>query len=594
MIKRWLQRWGGLKELWLSINGRIRICLYVSVLGMTGIMIYSFAASWTNAYTEVYRFFRVAEEDMSARLDLFLSDYEHIARRTGYSPSIQRYLLSDNPETVIFNYNAAYGFIADAFSSAEGCKNIYLHADTGRYLCANRSYIPEIRKVIEQYNLVSNSRILRAFFVPCPRKGEAPLLLYIFPVYSILSISRSNRALCILVCDIQNSTGILPPEDVTILLFDRTIAASSRDLTSDEMSALGNISPGRSRILVNREWYLTAKVSFPGQPWDFIYMIDERTIIKRVFALLDKGLLASCGVIIVIIVMLIFILRSVNKSISRIVEDLSALEYGTEIRFRSGGPHLREIEKISHSVSLMLERLDSFFRREQQSKQKLIDAVTAQARAEFKSYRSQINPHFLFNTLECMRSMAHNRNGEELEIMISSMSQMFRYSLNAKVVVPLSQELAHVQNFMKVINIRFGNRYQLTIQADDKIRRRPLLSMVLQPLVENAVLHAFNNTGKGDCRILVQALCHEGDLLIRVTDNGDGLSPEELEGLNRRIAAAETDGDGSMGALVNIRRRMRLSYGEGFSMIIRSKRGCYTAVELRLPGEPELILGEAK
>jgi two-component system sensor histidine kinase YesM len=537
---------------------------------------------------------------MSARIDRLLSDYENLARRTGYSPSVQQYLLSDNPETVIFSYNAAYGFIADAFSSAKGCKNIYLHADTGRYLCANRGYIAEIRGAIREYNLVSNPKIPRAFFVPCVREGEAPLLLYVFPVYSILSIGRANRALCILVCDIQtegpHSTDILAqesPEDVIILLFDRTVAASSQPLTEGEKAALENIAPGQGRTQINREWWLTAKVSFPGQPWDFIYMIDEKAIIKRVFALLDKGLLASCGVIILIVVILIFVLRSVNTGISRLVEDLSALEYGTKIRFRNGGPHLREIEKISHSVGLMVERLESFFRREQQAKQKLIDAVTAQARAEFKSYRSQINPHFLFNTLECMRSMAHNRNGKELEVMISSMSQMFRYSLTSRVAVPLSQELAHMRNFMKVINIRFGNRYRLMLQADDSSQRRLMLSMVLQPLVENAVQHAFNNSGKEDRRILVQALCREGDggLCIRVADNGDGLSPEELAGLNERIAGAEsvTDDGGSMGALVNIYRRMRLSYGEGFSMIFRSRKGFYTVVEFRLPGEPELI-----
>jgi two-component system sensor histidine kinase YesM len=119
----------------------------------------------------------------------------------------------------------------------------------------------------------------------------------------------------------------------------------------------------------------------------------------------------------------------------------------------------------------MIDRIRDTAKREKEANEKLPEAVTSQAEAEFMSYRTQINPHFLFNSLECMRSIAHNAReaGTEkgdLELMIQALSMMFRYSLYAKPMVSLSMELEHIRNYINVMNIRSNGKYKMMIRSD--------------------------------------------------------------------------------------------------------------------------------
>jgi two-component system sensor histidine kinase YesM len=313
----------------------------------------------------------------------------------------------------------------------------------------------------------------------------------------------------------------------------------------------------------------------------------------RVFSQLSPGVPLLCGFIIIAIVFLILLMRSVYSGMTSMVRDINALKYGKPLR-HSSGPFLMEIEQISHSVNALLERLDDVMTSERHMQRELFEAVTARTQAEFQSYRSHINPHFLFNTLECMRTMANIRNDTVMEELITSMSLIFRYSLYTETEVPVAQELEHIRNFMKVINIRYNGQFNLMIFTETGTDRRIIPSMTLQPLVENAVIHGFSKKQTGNKNILVLVLPGAGgSFVIRVIDNGGGLSGDEAQILNREI----NDGDGladplsgrrKNDTLYNVCRRMKLQFGEGFRMRIRARLGFYTAVELYIPAVREL------
>jgi two-component system sensor histidine kinase YesM len=551
---------------------------------------------------------------MTARLNSSLEEFQAAARNAGYSITVQRFLLSNNPEIVIRNYTAALEHISGELNRTASCKNIFLRSAGGRYIRANRYRINEILEGTEAYAGADGVTLNRPFIDVLPAASEGPEgrneLYFFLPVYNVLWVNRTNEILCVAVGDMSGLT--LGPrflewdsEGAVLLLYRNSLISSSRKITTEEQTALSGIAQGQSRVRIGGKRCLTIKVSLPEtlsrisqsfltespaeQFWDYVYFVPESLVISRVFSQMNKGLPLLIAVVFFIAIIMVLIIHSVNTGVSHMVDDLNTLEYGRQPPLRK--PHLKELELISHSVDVMLGRINNAVQREQEANEKLLDAVTAQARAEFMSYRSQINPHFLFNTLECMRSMAHQRGNENLETMISSMSRLFRYSLYAKPMVSLALELDHVRNYMRVMNIRSGSRYHLNIMADRSAEDRELPSMILQPLVENSITHGFADRAGGVILILARIVEDDGTLLLRLVDNGNGIGGEDLAALREKLICPNDEG---RSALHNIRRRMRLSFGESFSLDISSKQGHYTRVEMLIPGKAELALPEIK
>jgi two-component system sensor histidine kinase YesM len=595
-----------LRSIWYSLNGRIFICLVISILGILIGTVFSFISSWQSANNEAYHFFQIAEDEVTARIHDYLRIYRETANRAGYSTVVQRYILSENPESVIFNFSPASEYLTAIQNAEIICGNIFVYAGNRRYLAANRSNIDDIRTIIDKRMFTDDVTISKSFFAKYTQKDgadEEVQLYYFHPVYNILWLNLSNSIICVLPCITDEITNLpsslgYDQEGAAVLLYDGSIVSASRELLGEERNALGALSPGQGHTRIKGKNYLTVKVSLPEQYWDFIYIIPESRILVRVFSRMNNGLWVMGAVIGLLIVILILMMDSVNVSLSGIVKELQQIEYGDNLRYLSRKSGLYEIEVISQAVNGTLERLDTVFKAEQETRQKLLDAVTAQARAEFMSYRTQINPHFLFNTLECMRAMAQTHRDRDMETIISSMSRMFRYSLQADAVVPLSGELTHIRNFINVINIRYGGRYLLKTVVGDEAEKRLVLSMILQPLVENAIFHGFVHKVEGNPLVMIQAFCdpQTNFLIIRIGDNGDGLSPVELENLDKKIR--EHDGvafdSEHRDALGNIFRRMKLSFGEDFEMRLKSKQGFYTVIELRIPEDPVLVLTGTK
>jgi two-component system sensor histidine kinase YesM len=608
-----------LKEVWFSLNGRVQLCLVFSILGMGTVTIFSFFSSWSAANAEVYRIFDDIETETTLRIEESLRSYQKTARQAGYSIAIQRFLLSNDPETVILNSLTAMDNMESAHTdSSRECSNICLISYNGRYLTANRGFVREIRnltgggvgipqtrgrplpgQILEDNGYwedsFSRANEIGSFMLIYGLKNSENLFLYFFPISNILWINPASGILCIVVCDFTGITESLPgleefPAGAAVLRYKGITASKNRKLSTGEINVLDRLPQGRSRISIDGRRYFTLRIS-PAVDWDFTCLISEKQILAQVFSRLNNGLLPLCAVMILSASILILMIRSVNTGITQIVTDLNSLEYSRGLKYRINGSHLREIELISHSVGRLLERLDNSFRREQDANRLMIEAVSARAKAEFMGYRAQINPHFLFNTLECVRSMAHKRNDEDMETIINSLASMFRYSLFSHPLVPLAQELEHVVNFIRVMNIIRGSittpKYHLKIRAGKQVRNFPIPSMILQPLAENSIFHGFFDHTCRDNTISILAQCRKktGNLSIRVTDNGDGMTEDELTALNRRIRAggenaADIEGHDTLG---NIYRRMCYYFKDNFSMIVKSKKNYYTKVELLIP-----------
>ena len=217
------------------------------------------------------------------------------------------------------------------------------------------------------------------------------------------------------------------------------------------------------------------------------------------------------------------------------------------------------------------------------------ELMIRQQEMEFKMLSSQINPHFLYNTLETIRMKAFTAGDREVATAIKLLGKSMRYVLEntGTTYTTLQEELNHVEGYMKIQYLRFGERigYETRVEEGIVLSEYHILPLLLQPIVENAIVHGLED--KEDGGKIIVTICTEGadeakTLLIDVEDNGCGMSKEMLDKLCKDIEIRDMSRSKSIG-LYNINQRMKLYYGDGYSLRIFSNPGQGTSVRLTIP-----------
>lgn len=224
-------------------------------------------------------------------------------------------------------------------------------------------------------------------------------------------------------------------------------------------------------------------------------------------------------------------------------------------------------------------------------KDKLIN--TSMKEAKYLALQNQINPHFLYNTLEGIRSEALIAGIDSIAEMTEALATFFRYTIShLDRLVSLEEELENVENYYYIQQFRFGERLDLKIEYehDEDILKPDILNfsipkLTLQPIIENAIFHGIEkNVEKGCIRVIIGVRAER--LLIRVSDNGAGMEEEKLLALNEKLSSLnleqEQQGRGGI-ALINVNNRVKLLFGEEYGLYVYSNIGTGTDVEISLP-----------
>ena len=211
--------------------------------------------------------------------------------------------------------------------------------------------------------------------------------------------------------------------------------------------------------------------------------------------------------------------------------------------------------------------------------------VNRQQQMEFEMLASQINPHFLYNTLETIRMQALSCGNRNVATSIKLLGKSMRYVLDntGTSFTALTKELEYIKTYLSIQQLRFGDRVNYTLQVDEDLDTDSckILPLLLQPVVENAILHGLESKTQ-DGMITIQIASVDTVLLITIKDNGQGMTNEELDALRDRIRKHPSSDTHSIG-LYNINQRISLFYGEGYYMEIDSAIGAGTTVRLKIP-----------
>ena len=214
------------------------------------------------------------------------------------------------------------------------------------------------------------------------------------------------------------------------------------------------------------------------------------------------------------------------------------------------------------------------------------EQVTAEQKqlrkAEFELLQAQINPHFLYNTLDAIVWSAEAGNQKQVVKMVGSLSEFFRTSLNkGKEIVTVREELQHVRSYLEIQQIRYQDILSYEINVPEELNNYLIPKITVQPVVENALYHGIKNR-RGGGKITVTGYAEEENYIIKVTDDGIGMDAERLDQVRRGLTDQDPD-SGKIYGLYNVNERIRLEFGEEYGISIESEYEKGTEITIKLP-----------
>ncbi len=240
-----------------------------------------------------------------------------------------------------------------------------------------------------------------------------------------------------------------------------------------------------------------------------------------------------------------------------------------------------EINEIGHEFSGMLEDLSALNSKIFQTATDLYEMKLKKQQAELSYMRSQIDPHFLYNTLEVFRRKAMEKEAPELAMMAVDMGKIFRYSTKGDDFVPFEEELSIVKSYIRIQMTRFQDKLEVYYAVPEDILKVPVMKMMLQPLVENAIFHGIEPMENGG-HVFIGARAEKGSMIVTIKDDGIGIEPDRLERIQKTLTEDYYDTKEHVG-LLNTQARIKLNYGKDYGLTIESRIGDGTTVLLKLP-----------
>lgn len=317
-----------------------------------------------------------------------------------------------------------------------------------------------------------------------------------------------------------------------------------------------------------------------GREWSVVSVVPIDDLMVGVLQIRYSTILIWCACIILIITIYVLFLRKLSQSVGHLLSVMKAVQLG-DLQVRAKTLQNRELNLLSQGFNRMMDRIVELTGENFTYQQELYEVEISHRQAKLKALQSQINPHFLYNTLEIMRSIGTYHGIREIQEIATSLAYMFKYSIREGNLVHVSEELETVKRYLRIQNIRFMDKFMTDIEIDRSVLNAVMLKFLFQPVVENAIFHGLEQKpGKGYIRIRAQQA--DGIITFSIEDNGVGIDPTTLERIRHSFENGEP-ADGRGLGLANIHHRIRLFYGNEYGLTVESERGAGTKVMIKIP-----------
>ncbi|MGN8631538.1 cache domain-containing sensor histidine kinase [Blautia sp. HCP3S3_G3] len=512
------------------------------------------------------------------------------------------YLLKENQNNAKFSYKQSLNRLTtEMVKSNSSIVNILL-LDTQQNVYSFNGY---------DYSLVNRLNHLYGIYSPTAYTNEFSGELHLPDsnehYYSLMTsvydqgkpATDENRlGFCLILCtaeplaEICANRSTAPDSRIMILDGNNQILVNSlpsdSDLDEKFIQILKDIRTSFS-CKVNGTSYLMDQVpAIPITGWKIASIIPYSTISKDLTLFNAFAFLFIFVLLMAFLILITHIRKNITQPLSTIFQFMQKDPYYTlHHQLEISSP--QEMQTLAQNINHMLDQINQMSHSVLQNQARLYEAELANNRAQLEALQSQINPHFLYNTLSTIRGLTYLNKNEEIRTAISALSFIMRYNVKGEDMVLIKDELTCIKNYLRIIEIRFPGRFEIHLQVDPCVMEYTMPRFLLQPLVENSILHGLEPMpGKGVLTLSV-SLTPQKLLYVECTDNGVGITSEKLEHLLQMLEQTDCKSLANTVhthiGLLNIHLRLKLIYGDSYGLSISSEPLKQTTVSAAFPSE---------
>lgn len=505
----------------------------------------------------------------------------------------KKLLKEDHPSSLYQYYKSLSKMVFGIQTANSNISNIALISNDTKIFGFNRCYPRTVDYLAREYDF---THTLTSFtvHVPAPYEG-AGTYAFIFPVIDTDPGSRFGNKLgsIIVYCNVASLKSALErmiSEETQTSLFildSNNSVVTSAGAFTDEANMNKIILALEENTSDSLKDSLTISKPLAPEGWRIVSITPMQEIEDSLIPLTELNFICIAIILLIIIFISFKTMGEIAYPIKKVVSFVEKREF-TNSRLNLQAPS--EIEQIAYYINLMLDQTDEITNELLANKEALYELEIAQKQAEIAALTSQINPHFLYNTLNCIAGYGYTLGNQDIADIATSLSSLLRYSIKGTEFVSISEEIKFVREYMNIMKIRFPGRYQITCHLDEELMDVKIPRLILQPFVENSIKHGCKNTAAQLTISLKSYINEEKEICFDIVDNGCGLSTQKLEKMNnefhspsfRSPAIAEhTDSIG----MSNIVRRLKLLYGNAYGVRLQHNPEGGLIVHIHIPSK---------
>lgn len=567
----------------------IFLVMYLIFFIITSLNLYSYSKYEFNKTEKLIKNFDIS---LSQQIAEKLNNISDISKYPLLIPEIDKLhsILLSNKTNDIDEYNYLKYLCDMMLIQSSSINGAYIYDLKGRGVCTTRNntnykiknpaiekwFIDSIEsnKNIDFYSNINDSNIfefsssnegqlvaLVRKIIDVKTKKVTGLLLITIPISEILNLVKKE----------------LPFSNQIISIYDKDekliLTTNTDTYGSNEKQAINNLRDKTKVQYLNNAPYLNTFTNIPTTNWIIVNSIakfDAYHISSLFIVLFIINITFS---MILFIVLYLFFNRRIFNPLKSLIANMN-----------------RNVENTLHNdfTYNKKDEVGILIKSYNQMKRRINDLINInyknqieQKELELKQLQNQINPHFIYNTLESIHMMAEINDDLETSTMAQYFGSIIRYSMNRKInVVYLKEEIAIIENYIYLQKIRFDQLFSIENLVSPEVLNCQIIKMIIQPLIENAIYHGLSKCSSNG-KIIIQGQRINDNLVLTISDNGIGITDDELKRLNDYINDKNNDFTGI--ALRNINKRLKLNYGSEYGLEIYSILGKGTSMVLNLP-----------